>query len=391
MVDDDLYGQFVTDRLQTEKTLTELREALHCYQAGWLSAAEEICDRLLEMSPRQADALHLSGLIALQMGKHDKAVARIGRAVKEDPDNRMFHNNLGLAFEKHRQLNEAISCYRKAVGLDPNSFEAYTNMSNELKARGNFEEEIGCYKKALEVKPDCAEALLSLVDTQKVPPTDAEYFLHQAERMAVRDMSEDDSVLINFALGKLYHDQVMFDTAFKHYRIANELKHTKVKFNAESHTKYVSRIIETFSEDLFAERQSWGSDSDLPIFIFGMPRSGTTLVEQIIATHPHVFGGGELQFFVQTEQKLSSILESDLNYPEYASLIHPETARDIGQVYVKKAGRIIGFSKFHSRMTDKNPFNFLHLGLISRLSHSPPDSLSKAHLRHLLVHLLSQI
>jgi tetratricopeptide (TPR) repeat protein len=364
MDDEDLYGRFVTDRLHAEKTLAELREAVRCYQSGQIATAEEICDRILELSPKQADALHLSGLIALQMGNQDKATARIGQAIEEDPNNPMFYNNLGLAFEKRRQLEKAISCYRKAVQLDPGSFEAYTNMGNAFKAQGNFDKGIGCYKKALEVKPDCAEALLNLVDTQKLQRSDTKYFFQQAEQIVGQALSEDDSILVNFALGKLYNDQGIFDKAFKHYRLANKLNRSQVKFDIQSHTDYVSRIIETFSKDFFTQRQSWGSDSDLPIFIFGMSRSGTTLVEQIIASHSHVFGGGELQFFIQTEQKLSSILETDLNYPECASRIHPETAKNIGEVYVKKAGELTGFSKYHFRMTDKNPFNFLHLGLI---------------------------
>jgi hypothetical protein len=96
-----------------------------------------------------------------------------------------------------------------------------------------------------------------------------------------------------------------------------------------------------------------------------MPRSGTTLVEQIIASHPEVYGGGELQFFMQTEQKLPAVLEVNSDYPACVNRIHPKTARNLGEVYVSKASNLTGFSKGQVRITDKNPFNFLHLGLIS--------------------------
>ena len=360
----DPYGRFLENRLRAEKTLTELREAFRCYHAGQMGPAGKICDTILEHSPKQADALHLSGLIALDMGDDDIAVARIRRAIEEDPGNPMFHNNLGLAFEKCRELDKAISCYQKAVKLDTGSYEAYTNLGNAFKAQGKFKKAIGCYKKALEVKPDCAEALLNLVDTQKLKSADRVTLLEQATRMVEQDLTENDSILVNFALGKLYNDEGMFDKAFKHYRRANKLKRGNVRFDGRRHRDYVSRIIETFSADFFTPRQSWGSDSDLPIFIFGMPRSGTTLVEQIIASHPQVFAGGELQFFLKTALELSSILETDLNYPECAGSIHAETAKNIGAVYLKKARELKGFSKHHGRMTDKNPFNFLHLGLI---------------------------
>jgi hypothetical protein len=98
-----------------------------------------------------------------------------------------------------------------------------------------------------------------------------------------------------------------------------------------------------------------------------MPRSGTTLVEQILASHPAVFGGGELQFFVQAKQKLPIILETDLPYPECLNEVHYETARNIGQVYIKKIENLGQSFGRHTQITDKNPYNFLHLGLISLL------------------------
>jgi hypothetical protein len=105
----------------------------------------------------------------------------------------------------------------------------------------------------------------------------------------------------------------------------------------------------------------------MPIFIFGMPRSGTTLVEQIIASHPNVYGGGELQFFNQMDQNLVSILKSNERYPECMHFIDNQTAYDMAELYIKKTREIVGLSKDYIRISDKNPFNFYHLGLISLL------------------------
>ncbi|MBW2194769.1 MAG: sulfotransferase, partial [Deltaproteobacteria bacterium] len=158
-----------------------------------------------------------------------------------------------------------------------------------------------------------------------------------------------------------------FDKGFEYWCRANTLKHGDIHFDVASHRDFVARTIKTFSGDFFDGKQSWASDSTTPIFIFGMPRSGTTLIEQILASHSAVFGGGELQFFVQAEHELPTILEVESTYPGCLDGIHPQTARNIGEVYIRRIKKLAESHTRPFRITDKNPYNFLHLGLISLL------------------------
>lgn len=361
------YNEFVRRQSARGQMRGHLEEAIRCHQSGELSKAEEVYQRILEVEPNHSVALHLLGLIAHQIGNNRKAIRLIGKAIENEPNNPMYHNNLGLAFEELHQLQEAVSCYQKAVHLDPECFEAYTNMGNALKAQGQLNEATLCHKKALRLKPDHTESLLNLVQTQRLSDPDTKELFQLAEPLTKRTLSEDDSIRLYFALGKLCHDLEEFDKGFEYWSRANSLKRSSIDFDLETHRNYITRTIETFSDEFIGERQSWASDSTVPIFIFGMPRSGTTLVEQILASHPVVFGGGELQFFVQAEEKLPTILETDLTYPECLREMHYKTARNMGKVYIKKTKKLDGLTRNHSRITDKNPYNFLHLGLISLL------------------------
>ncbi len=180
-------------------------------------------------------------------------------------------------------------------------------------------------------------------------------------------MSENALIPVYFAMGKLCDKLEMFKESFEYYRFGNKLRRGQFEFNIDSNVDYVSRIIETFSADFIEHRKSWGSDSEMPIFIFGMPRSGTTLAEQILASHPNVYGRGELQFFNQMDQNLPSILKVNERYPECLNFIDDQTAYTIAELYIKKTREIVGLSKDYTLITDKNPFNFYQLGLISLL------------------------
>jgi hypothetical protein len=168
-------------------------------------------------------------------------------------------------------------------------------------------------------------------------------------------------------MGKLCENLKIFEKSFEYYHLGNSLIREKVEFNIHSHVDYVSRIKETFSVDFIEHRKSWGSDSDMPIFIFGMPRSGTTLVEQILASHPKVYGGGELQFFIQKGQNLPAILKVTERYPECMHSLDEQSAYDLAELYIKETRKLAGPLKDYIRITDKNPINVYYLGLISLL------------------------
>jgi Sulfotransferase family len=168
----------------------------------------------------------------------------------------------------------------------------------------------------------------------------------------------------HYALGNIFHDTKSFISAFEHYLKANTLKRKTITYDSQNHSGLVDRLIETYSENYFQEKTVYGSDSDLPVFIVGMPRSGTTLVEQIVSSHPQVYGAGELSFLENIERKIADQFEASNPYPECMTLCNNSTVNNFSVAYLKKSG---SYSHDAKRITDKMPDNFLRVGLIKSL------------------------
>src|SRR5436190_341231 len=139
--------------------------AVQHHQAGQLQAAEQIYRQILAVDPNQVDALHLLGVIALQMGKHELAIQHISRAIELNGTESVFHNNLGNAFKAHGKLDEAVACFRRALDLTPDYAEAHSNLGTAFKDLGRLDEAVACHRRALELKPDLAEAHSNLSNT----------------------------------------------------------------------------------------------------------------------------------------------------------------------------------------------------------------------------------
>jgi tetratricopeptide (TPR) repeat protein len=321
----------------------------------------------LQLNPTDIDACYNLGRTLQENKQYNEAVMYYQKALQLNPALADAYNNIGIILQEKEQLNEALSCFQKAIQSNPNCFEAYSNMGNVFIIQGKLHEGTSYFKKALQLKPDYAEALLNIVRNQSLSCDDSEELFQLTKELIKQDISEHDMVHVYFAMGKLCDNLKMFEKSFEYYRLGNMLKRAQVEFNIDAHVDYLSRIRETFSVDFIKHRKSWGSDSEMPIFIFGMPRSGTTLVEQILASHPNVYGGGELQFFNQMDQKLASLFKVNEPYPECLNFIDDLTAYDIAELYLRKTRKIVGLSKDYKRFTDKNPFNFYYLGLISLL------------------------
>jgi len=330
-------------------------EAVSCYQ------------RAMQINPTDIDACYNLGRVLQEKEQLDEAILYYQKALQLNPNLADAYNNIGIILQEKEQLNEALSCFQKALQLNPNSFEVYNNIGNVYIVQGRLNEGISCFKKALRLKPNYTEALLNLVRNQNLSYDESKELFKLTEELIKQDMSKNDSIHIYFAMGKLCFNLKMFTESFEYYRLGNMLKREQVRFNIDSLVDILSRTKETFSADFIECRKSWGSNSEMPIFIFGMPRSGTTLVEQIIASHPNVYGGGELQFFNRMDQKLASIFKVNERYPECLNFLDDQTAYDVAELYIKEIRKLAGPSKDYTRITDKNPYNFLHLGLISLL------------------------
>jgi len=327
-------------------------EAIICY------------DHVLELNPQCYDAYYDKGIILYKMGLLPEAMSCFLKAINLKPDHVDALNNIALIYRETADPQQAVSYLYKAIGLRPDHAILYNNLGNALQDLGRIDEAIINFKKAIELRPNYIEAIENLTACKKFSEGDDEFSI-------LEDLNEDPLLLetdkknLHFALGKMYADIGDYDRSFDNYYLANEYrkKTTGEDFDPIDFEKDINRYISLFNQDFFSSRENFGVHADFPIFIVGMPRSGTTLVEQIVSSHQQVYGAGErTEIRTIAKQILSSPEENGcedkikgLNFGFYL---------DLANTYFSTLKKLSGDSP---RVTDKLPQNFLHLWLIAIL------------------------
>jgi tetratricopeptide (TPR) repeat protein len=228
-----------------------------------------------------------------ELGRPDEALAACDEALRLTPNFAEAHGNLGNILQLLGRIDNAVAAYREAVDLKPNFAEAHYNLGNGLQEQGELDHAAAAYRRALDLKPGFAAAYRAMGAVKSYGAADPDI----ARMAALADgpaVSDDDAIQLAFALGKALDDTGDYDRAFDCLVQGNQRKRGTVEFDIAGFEFAAERIIETFTAPLFDSLGGAGTDSDLAIFIVGMPRSGTTLVEQILGSHPDVHGAGEL-------------------------------------------------------------------------------------------------
>ncbi len=347
--------------------------------------------KAIALKPSYAEAHNNLGNVLRAMGEQENAVASYRRAIKINPNFYAAYSGLGMAYANLRQWDEAVVCFHKVAQDDPKNAEAQNNLGNALKAKGLIEEAIECYKKAVTSNPSYAEAHKNLgvafehsgrlgeaVERYRkaidVRPGYGEAYRHlsSAIRHSVYDdeiqsmeqlyadaaIQEEQRMHLCFALGKAYEDLEEYDKSFDFIAEANRIKRATYNYSTSQTEELFKHIKNRFSTDFVSDCQDMGVDDATPIFILGMPRSGTTLVEQIVASHPRVFGAGELGYMGEMANALCPQGEV---FPTLPLDLDATSLHRFGADYVKKMRE---HSAEATYITDKMPHNFLYIGLI---------------------------
>ncbi len=309
--------------------------------------------RAIELDPRFAEAHNNLGTALKDIGKTDEAAAEYEKALALRPGFAMAHNNLGLLYDETARPHDAMACYERAIAIDPDYADARNNLGNVLFQLGRPDEAEAEYRKAITIRPSFAEAYRHLTNVRPDP----EMVASIREQLDRPDLASDDTMHFHYALARIAERERKHAEAFRHYQTANRIRRRAIDYDPEGHARLIDRLIETFSPALRERARDWGSDSEVPVFIVGMPRSGTTLVEQIIASHPRVHGAGELPVLANFERELAG-------YPESLKECGPALAADWSDRYL---AILRGRSDTADRITDKAPSNFLRIGLIRLL------------------------
>jgi tetratricopeptide (TPR) repeat protein len=376
-------------------TLERLDEAAHCYE---------------EVLARRPDAVSHCNLGNVRLRQHrlNEAIDHYRQALTLDPERAEFNNNLGNALRQQGELAGAEAALREALRLDPNYAEAYANLGLVLTAKGRttglekggalaLEEGLTSFRRALVLKPDYE---LAVTGEATILERQGEFeqayarlapFLeagelsvvltfaslcrplrrcHEAiallQRLLDRDgphLEVSDRIALHFSLGPLLDAAGEYDRAFDQYHQGNDLARAIRPFDLQAHVQRNKAIMATYSKDFMAQAPRAAQISERPVFIVGMPRSGTTLVEQILASHPAVFGAGELNEMHSIVADLET--RASYPYPQCIESLTPDYCSEIAQRYL---AFIDGLAPPQAqRVTDKMPSNYLHLGLITLL------------------------
>jgi tetratricopeptide (TPR) repeat protein len=371
------YRQALAYRPADAQVLRNVGTALR--QQGRLADAAHSYQQALRLDPGSVDTLNALGDVLRDLGTRREAMALYARAVEIDPVRAESHCNLGTVLFEMRRIEEAVVVLRKALSLKPNYAPAHLRLGlalrqqkhpeeaeascraalaidpdyvdalvflGELRAdRGQFAEAEELFRRALTLQPDFPFTYCSIAAHRKMTEGDSDW-LRGAETLLAKPLPLAGEIGLRYALGKYFDDTGHYDQAFDHYRRANELtKRYGAKYDRAKLTEYVDQLIRTFDAAFLRRAEAGGSPSDRPVFIIGMPRSGTSLAEQILASHPAVFGAGEVTFWNGA-------------YDAYRN------GTDLAVLARKYLGLLESMSGPAERVVDKLPANFQYAGLI---------------------------
>lgn len=331
-------------------------------QAGDVPGAFESFRRSAKADPRIAAPY--VGLSRLLMRNHQRAeaIACLERAAMCEPSNAAIYTLLGQALAQDGQLNAARERFELALRHKPQSVGAAIGLALALEDLGERQEAVGVYRKLLEHSPGDGEALAGLLS---VADGEALEQVIGVAKEALQHAPDRDAALIGYGLGKALARNKEHEAAFAAWSRANAARrHCAGAFDAAYFDQRIDRMIEIFSAPFFDARRGWGDSSDQPVFVIGLPRSGTTLTEQILAGHPSVYGAGELDVLTDMATGTPDRLgRPDPAWPEAAIQLQTHHAEVIARDHLARLNMLAPSDA--QRVVDKQPLNFWHLGLVA--------------------------
>ena len=287
------------------------------YAAGQDDEAIACYLRVLRLSPRHPETHNNLANAYQRQGKLDRAIAHYQAAIEINPSYADAHGNLGNAYLVLDRLEESIEQNRRALELNPSRFGSHNNQGVAFQALGRFEEAERAFERALELAPSEASVHLNLANMRRFKPDDGRLLRLQKLLSDVESLDADNQIAAHFAIGKALGDLGQYRDGFQHLLRGNALKRRSIDYDEPQRLAMFENIRTTFSQAFMTARSGGGDRSWSPIFIVGMPRSGTTLLEQVLASHSKVFGAGELETF---KEALAECVESHGIVPAYPAL-----------------------------------------------------------------------
>ncbi|MDP3854410.1 tetratricopeptide repeat-containing sulfotransferase family protein [Phenylobacterium sp.] len=326
---------------------------------GRYDDAEALLARALELAPSFAAARQNYATVLYRQNKAAQAIVQVDLLLADDPRNPGHRNLKAAALGRIGEYDAAIECYGGVLADYPGQPKVWMSYGHSLKTVGRQAEAVEAYRRSLAIEPGLGEAYWSLANLKTVKFTDADVAAMESQLQRL-DLSDDDRFHLHFALGKALEDAERYEESFGHYDQGAALRRAGLDYDAEETSRHVARSKVAFTGEFFAERAGRGSPAPDPIFIVGLPRSGSTLIEQILASHSAVEGTQELPDIIAMARRLGG---PDKAYPENLADLDAAQVRELGEEFLARTQvhRKLGRPFF----IDKMPNNFAHAGLIA--------------------------
>jgi tetratricopeptide (TPR) repeat protein len=374
-----------------------LVEAADHMQAQRLAPAEALLREHLQQYPTEVAALRMLAEVGMRLGRNGDAEALLARTLQLAPSFISARHQYAVALQRQNKLTEALAQVEHLLAIEPRNpsfrtFKAtlrlrlgdyesavtlldellaeypdhaqiWMNRAHALKTTGRYDESVSAYRRSIELQASYGEAYWSLANLKTLRFTDADLAAMRAQ-LERPDLSDEDRLHFEFALGKALEDRGEFAESFAHYVHGNEVRRAGIRYEADETTEHVRRSKALFTAEFFEERRGFGASSDAPIFIVGLPRSGSTLLEQILSSHSAVEGTMELPDMLSTARLLGGRRKySDgSRYPEVLATLGADELRALGERYLAQTR--VQRKTDAPRFIDKMPNNFGHIGLI---------------------------
>ena len=351
----------------TDPSQDQIDAVINLYHSGQIERLELSCRELLQTHPKSLTVINLFGTALQVQGKLREAVQAFDKAIQLNPDSAEAYSNRGNALKELGQVenavasfNDAVASYDKAIQLKPDFAEAYYNRGNGLKDLGRLDEAVASYDKAIRIKPDFAGAYLNLSALKKYQPGDTQIEIMES-LLTDPQSNESSRIELCFALAKANEDLGKYDKSFSYLEEGNRLRKKELHYDIKVERRLFTKIKRKFaSERLIPGVLPDEHASIQPLFIVGMMRSGTSLVEQILTSHSKVHGGGELAIMNQLVDPILSNLPDENASQDNSNLstVEIETVRD---AYLEALTALNVPEKI---VTDKMPLNFRWIGFV---------------------------
>ena len=380
---------------ENNKSYSDLYKGIRHAKAGRNKLAEESYKNVLSKDNKNVDALRLLGLLAFKNNNHDIAEKLLIRAIQLDPYFHLLWDNLakvfrvqnkleeskkafenlikldpknneafvalGTIYNKLAQYKDGINSYKKALKLNDNNARVYLSMGHALKTLGNRKECEDSYLKAIKLFPLSGEGYWSLANLKTY--TFNENQIHAMKSAIKEDMHEQEKIQMMFALGKAYESKKDFKESFKFYNDGNWMQRKTVEYNAEENSKSIDLTIDFFKQNKEKLNFDSGISSKDPIFILGLPRAGSTLLEHILSSHSMIEGTEELHNIMTIGRRIRTTNDSK-NYLNNLLDLNKENISSYGNMYIDETRWA---RKDNNFFIDKMPNNFPHIGLIKMI------------------------